>query len=237
MDIINLMYKIQSENSPPQLVYLPHAEKESLYEIDLSTRTINGPTFLSVLKDHQSETVYFKMDRYYDHMDLASTHCIIYYTTPDQNSHIYIVPFFDIETGNETLYDQNNQQYTIPKIIFPWLIDGIATSQAGSVEYCIQFFKFDQNSEELTYTLTTLPTKGQILHGLPVNDISNQEYEVVLQTDLTALVDKIRSDEEINGLNTSQMMTLRSVLEAVSNLYDSAKGLRWLDLSARRDTF
>lgn len=217
MNILDLMYQIQ-ESSPPQIIYLPKNETQERYSIDLTTRTIKSPQFLSVLKDHRSETVYFEMDRYYDYMDLATTTCIIYYITPDQQSHIYVVPFYDIEAANEVMYDKDNNSYIHRKIVFPWLIDGAATQFSGTIEYCIQFFKIDSETKEVLYQLTTQSTKSQILHGL---DPSSQEYgDISMDDDLSAEMDKL----------VKKGATLRSILEAVSNLYDSAGGPYWLVL-------
>ena len=51
--------------------------RETIYDINLDTRIIDSPKFIGVEKDHAAETIYFKVDRYYDYMDLANTICII----------------------------------------------------------------------------------------------------------------------------------------------------------------
>ena len=83
-------------NNRPTIAVLPSTEK--VYDIDLKTRQIETPEYLSVEHDHKSETVYFKVDRFYDYMDLAQTTCIIQYIAADQKARIYVVPFFDITT-------------------------------------------------------------------------------------------------------------------------------------------
>jgi hypothetical protein len=57
---------------------------KTVYDIDLDTREITAPKFLGVLKDHSSETIYFRINRFHDFMDLANVACIIQYTTPDR---------------------------------------------------------------------------------------------------------------------------------------------------------
>jgi hypothetical protein len=64
----------------PSNVFLPYAH--NIYDIDLNTRTIRGPSVLSVQRDHKSEIIYFKVDRYFDYMDLSNTVCIIEYIVP-----------------------------------------------------------------------------------------------------------------------------------------------------------
>ena len=83
--------------NPPIYAMLPSAE--NIYNIDASTREVDAPKFLSVEKDHKSETVYFIVDRFVDYMDLATTCCAITYTNVNAGiSRINHVPFYDIYT-------------------------------------------------------------------------------------------------------------------------------------------
>ena len=161
---------IQAKN-PPSNVYLPYVN--NIYDIDLNTRTIYGPSVLSVQRDHKSEIIYFKIDRYFDYMDLSTTICIIEYIIPgDVNRipHIYIVPYYDtykfIKEG---------------KMIFPWAIGGAATEKDGILEYAIRFYKIDNSTGEsiLAYNLNTLPTSSQILRNIESDgEIMKAEYNI-----------------------------------------------------------
>jgi hypothetical protein len=153
-DFKSQLYLIQSQN-PPSLVLFP--ETKTIYDIDLDSRTITGPEILSVSRDHKAETVYFRIDRFRDYMDLSNTACVIQYKTPDGKQYLYPVPFYDVITEKE------NQ-----KMIFPWCIDGMATSQKGTVQYSVRFFIVEERSEEYTYlyNLSTIPAKGEVLHGM-----------------------------------------------------------------------
>ena len=63
------MVDVNPYNNVPILsIILPSDERT--FDVNLSTRTINVPTFLSVAKDHRAETVYFLVDRYYEYKDL-----------------------------------------------------------------------------------------------------------------------------------------------------------------------
>jgi hypothetical protein len=67
--------------------------------VDLATRTIDTPKFLSVVKDHNSSTIYFRVKRFHHFIDLSKMTCIIQYTTlRDNKTNIYAVPFYDIVT-------------------------------------------------------------------------------------------------------------------------------------------
>ena len=55
----DLLYRIQDENKPSLAVLLPSNEK--IYEIDMNSRKIEAPKYLSVELDHRAETIYFKV--------------------------------------------------------------------------------------------------------------------------------------------------------------------------------
>lgn len=182
-DFKSQLYIIQSQN-PPSLVLFP--ETKRIYDIDLDTRTIEGPELLSVSRDHKAETIYFRVDRFRDYMDLSNTACVVQYVTPDGGVHIYPVPFYDIMT------EKHNK-----KMIFPWCIDGAATSMQGIVSYSIRFFIVEEKSEEYNYlyNLGTMVTTGEVLHGMNVSelstdfDISAEGYEHLL-----TLISEIKRD-------------------------------------------
>ncbi len=159
---LHLAY-IQSNNAPT-IASLPSAE--NVYEVDLQTRQIDSPEYLSVTKDHQSETIYFKVNRFYDYMDLAETVCIVQYITPDNKARIYPVPFYDIYT-----YAHED------KMLFPWCVDAGATAVPGTIQYSIRFYKVDAVEDRFTYNLNTMPAKTKILKGMEVQEM-NEEYNL-----------------------------------------------------------
>lgn len=76
----SLLYRIQDPNlfnraygEPPTLM----PADEPTLKINLNERTIEAPEFLSVKYDHHAETVFFEVDRYYEHIDLARTTCVV----------------------------------------------------------------------------------------------------------------------------------------------------------------
>lgn len=147
----------------PAVAYLPDS-KIHCY-IDLETRTIDAPDFLSVASDHVSETVYFTVNRYYQHMDLTETTCIIQYINANGKSHLYCVPFYDIWSAPEP-----------DTMIFPWCIDGHATEAAGEVQFVVKFIKVDETGK-VVYSLNTSLAKSQILHGMP-DTFKPEDYEL-----------------------------------------------------------
>lgn len=180
MDSLELenLYEISSQN-PPSMAELPGANENNICIVDLRTRKIASPEFLSVIKDHKAEVLYFVVDRFYDYMDLSTTTCLVQYSTKS-GDYIYIVPYFDIY----------NQTFGRNKMIIPWNIDGSATRDSGTIKYSLRFYKIDGENREakLVYNLNTLPAESKILKGLDVDPLNKEEidfeteaYEQIMQ--------------------------------------------------------
>jgi hypothetical protein len=95
------------------------------------------------------------MDRYYDHMDLAQTNCVVQYVSNGE-SYVYAVPFCDITT-----YEG--------KMIIPWTISLSATKNSGNIKYFIKFYlleKTNDNQTKIIYSLNTTPATSTILKTL-----------------------------------------------------------------------
>ena len=149
----DLLYRIQDENKPSLAVLLPSNEK--IYEIDMNSRKIEAPKYLSVELDHRAETIYFKVGRYYDNIDLANMTCVVQYINAKGEGRVYPVPFYDVET-----YADENM------MLFPWCIDGEATKASGNVTYSVRFYDIDESATYMRYNMSTLPSKIEVLHGI-----------------------------------------------------------------------
>lgn len=173
------LWLIQQNNFPRKAI-LPFAE--TIYSVDMKTRIIDSPSFLSVQKDHKAESIYFSVPRYVDYMDLAETACIIQYTLANGTTGIYAVPFYDITTQND---------YGNERILLPWLLDGKATSVSGTIEYAIRFFIIDDSGQKFLYNISTIPAKSKILYGMDIiGDNKDKEFDI-LPSDYEVLLDKI----------------------------------------------
>lgn len=157
-----LLYDLQKHNKTPLLAHLLPNEHQ-IHEIDLKSRTINVPQFLSVRYDHNAEVVYFKCDRYFEGVDLADTVCVIQYINADGDQGIYWVPYYDIYH-----YDISDTDpiITTPKILIPWSIGGLATITAGTIQFSVRFYLINDETKKFIYNLSTKPAEGEILHGL-----------------------------------------------------------------------
>ena len=153
-----LLWKIQDQNPPTTALLLPNSEK--MIEVDLNTRLISAPEYLSVATDHRAETVYFVLDRFHDNVDLSTMNCVVELVSADKNgrnqkSGLFAVPFTDKETLSRD-----------ERIIVPWLIQGLATAQTGVITYSLKFYQISQNdNSKFSYVLNTQPAKSNILEG------------------------------------------------------------------------
>ena len=191
MNYKSLLYEIQeasSQGPTTDVIIVP--SNVNLYTVNLNTREINAPEYLSVQHEHHAETVYFLVDRFYDNMDLAQTTCVIQYTTNDE-TYIYLVPYCDVTT-------YPNQ------MIIPWCISGTATQYAGVVKYTMRFYIIDKQSviddndeynaenAQFAYNLSTKPAQSRVMYGLPIDAVfNNEDYQVETNNRLYELLNTI----------------------------------------------
>lgn len=179
-EYLDLLYKIQDENKPSLAILLPGSEK--IFNVDLASRKIEAPEYLSVETDHRSEVIYFRTGRYFDNIDLTNTVCVIQYINAANEGRVYVVPYYDVDTLSET-----------NEMLFPWEIDGEATKVAGDVKYSIRFYVLDSNKvdKKLIYNLSTLAATSKVLHGIKIDP---KELEVPDKNYATTLFDEIAAE-------------------------------------------
>lgn len=102
-EYLQKLWLLYSENTPNKAILLPN--DEIIYEIDLDSRVIKTPSFLSVKKDQAAETIYFLIDRFAGEIDLATTACVIQYKNESGQESFYPVPFYDIFTYSSHVID------------------------------------------------------------------------------------------------------------------------------------
>lgn len=191
---------LQNVNQPAYAL-LPAAKY--IYDIDVTSRTINTAQLVSIEKDHKSETIYFSIDRFVDYMDLSHTCCIIQYNA-NGKTHFYPVPFYDIYTKAKD-----------NKIVFPWCLDYNVTRQSGQVEFNVRFFKVgtritEENAAELilTYNLNTLPGYLTIKKGISELQLSKENEKYLQPSELDILMDYV--DRRMQTLSRKIYWTVAS---------------------------
>lgn len=147
----------QVNESTPEVLKMRLPTTEPIYEIDWDTRQVKAPPFIGVEGDHEAETIYFKMARFYDYMDLADTIGLISFKNAQGDEYWYIIPYYDI--------------YSIPNmIIFPWVIQYPIAAFSGKVSFAFKFIKIDknvtgENGQKLIYELNSRVATTQVLVG------------------------------------------------------------------------
>ena len=167
-------------NRPVLSIILPSDERT--FDVNLSTRTINVPTFLSVAKDHRAETVYFLVDRYYEYKDLAETSCVIEYINAAGEGGFYIVPFYDV-TSYQGYIDtdaEGNDINETEKMLVPWCIDGGVTKTAGPVQFALRFYELDGDTREFKYNIRTQVATAEVLTGMDETALDEKvDYDIM----------------------------------------------------------
>lgn len=188
-EYLDLLYKIQDENKPSLAILLPGDER--IYNVDLTTRTIEAPEYLSVETDHRSEVVYFKCPRYYDAVDLSNTVCVVQYINANKEGRVYAVPYYDIDTFSDT-----------NEMLIPWEVDGEATVAAGNVQYALRFYMLDSRitDKRLVYNLNTLTASSKVLHGIDIDpeelqSSNDKEYIVTYLDEILAISREIANKD------------------------------------------
>lgn len=187
-EYLSKLHLVNSVNTPTIAMLLPSTE--TIYEIDLQTRSVTAPEFLSVATDHYAETIYFKCDRYFDNMDLTDTVCLVQYQNKNANDggHFYAVPFYDTAFYQKPGTSAEDRG----KILIPWCISGDATAAAGPISFAFHFYKLSGQGEEIIYRLNTTPTQSKILHGI---DLDVTEEEQLVSSDYARLVQRLEALE------------------------------------------
>ena len=129
-----------------------------------------------------AETIWFKIDRYFDIQDLA-----------ESGIRIFIQWYVDdsIKGFSESHFRDITSESG--KIIFEWPIDNSITAQAGTVYFSIVFFK-KKNDREYEYMLNTLPAQMTISKGLDIDEnILTADPIDYMNNYLQSLVDSTKS--------------------------------------------
>ncbi len=146
--------------SDPYFLRLPL--DEPFFEINANTRGITVPGELSqvgVVGDKFAEVIFFRMDRYFDAVDLDTRHIYIEWELPDGTRGI----------SRDFLRDTQSEK---DKIIFGWLIDDILTAQTGTIRFAVRFVEWTDRGDEantnaqLLYSFSSLPATISISDSL-----------------------------------------------------------------------
>ncbi len=155
---------------------------EPFFEINANTRTITVPSALSrigVVGDKYAEIVFFKIDRYFDAIDLDTRHIYIEWEAPGENGQTVK------GVSRDFLRDTQSEK---DKIIFGWLIDDTLTAHAGTIRFAVRFVEWITNedsavaSTDLAYSFSSLPAQISVVDSLNYDLFDNSENATMMNT-------------------------------------------------------
>lgn len=179
---LDLLLSVQ-EHSRTMICTVP-TDPTKIVNVNLETREIELAksayySFLSVRKEHYAETIYFRVPRYFDGVDLMSMALVVEYVNAKGNS--YVSPILVRDIATEPGY-----------ILFGWNLHGNATEAAGNLQFALRFFNVNSQSRELCYSLRTKPAVGKILYGVQnYSDTPNSEEGLLNNYALDDVISKI----------------------------------------------
>ena len=150
----------------PKFLRLPL--DEPMFEIDANSRKITVPSEfrsngVSVQNDHLAELIFFKIDRYFDEMDLSNCDININWKMGNKTGKTSrFIKAKDIEPGY---------------VIFGWPIDNEVTEKSGSLTFAVEFNRYDEQSGEVIYSFNTLPVSINIKEGLIIDAVEPKSLD------------------------------------------------------------
>ena len=194
----------------PQVKAITVPSDEPIYEIDLTSRTIKSPTFLSVEKDHTAETIYFIVDRMFGETDLATTTCIVQFINAAGEGRFYPVPFLDTIT-----YSGNNaeKRYVKSYVIYSNYEKGkyyVLNEENNSYE--LSYDAFDENQSYYSYVDQPKMLIPWVIEGEATKVAGPVQYSIrFYKVDASGekitynLNTKVATSKVLNGINEDEM--------------------------------
>lgn len=159
--------KPQDEKYGRKYSILPVMGEDDYFFIDANARTIKVPDAfkkngLGVQGDHTAETIYFKINRYFDAMDLNNTEIYIQWENANGDKGLAKEWVRDIETYDDYM-------------VFGWVLGDKITSVPGILKFSVRFIKTSQSTDAegkviktILYSLNTLTAQAMINSALEV---------------------------------------------------------------------
>lgn len=165
------------------------------FKINANQRSITVPSSfakygVSVTGDQMAETLMFKIDRYFDYTDLATTEIYIQWTNPAGQEGASRITLVDYES--------------IPgQIIFGWpLTDKVTVEGNGLLKFAVRFFIRDSQTKKIKYSLNILPATVSIKQALytdfnndiPIDDPTELFKEAIINGPVTDGIEPLVPD-------------------------------------------
>jgi len=184
---------IRQNSNNYNLLRLPVAEDEPLFEINANTREITVPPIfkqngLTVQGDKLAEIVYFKMARFFDMMDLyLFANDGVTSTNIHNGAHTYIEWYNpsaknpDYQKGVDFAYAMTcDDDY----IYFGWPLADKVSGESGNIQFSVRFLNITGNKIIYNYAtkIASCEIKSTLNFNLSDNSIESQSWEDILYT-------------------------------------------------------
>ena len=169
---------------------------EDHFEINANTRAISIPASfkkngVAVQGDDLAEVLYFKIDRYFDYMDLNNCDIYIQWETPkdaEGKTIKSVSPAYIRDIASEP-----------GKLIFGWALSDAITANSGNLKFSVRFFQWkdtDDGKKTLAYSFSTLTAQVLIQPSINFNP-EKDEYHVDDVAD--RLLERLKNSEIAGG--------------------------------------
>lgn len=195
---------------PTKYTVLPLDEEP--FVINANTRAINIPpdfkkNGIAVQGDDLAEVVYFKVDRYFDAMDLNNCEIYIQWEAPKNAEG-------KIEKGISDIYIKDIESEH-GKIIFGWAISEIITNASGNLKFSVKFLQRN-NDKKIVYSLNTLTAQVAIQPSIGI-DLRKEDYKP--DNANGRLLDRIQESEVVGGAQADTPYFIENI-EVLEDGYD-----------------
>lgn len=213
---ISKLNEIQSSNL--ETLYLQSSDEPRLI-INTNARSITVPSVFSyagVINDHNAETIFFEVDRYFDNVDLNDHTCVIQYINGSGEQDVYPVTMKNLDTEG--------------KIIFAWTISNNVTKVKGTINFAVRFYTLETVGEDndgnplyaFSYNLNTTPASFRILDGLNCDATEVVNHADSFLVMFNQLNDKINEVATINTNVNDTASTVDGLVSAATSAATNA---------------
>lgn len=222
-----------NENEMQEQVYdldYNHPPREDIWDIDSNTRRVYIPPqfrwIVAVQGDHYSEILTFRIDRYFDGVDLSQKTCIVQFLNAGGKAGTYQVQKMDTTTEPG-------------KIIFQWAVDNVATQFSGELQFIIRFYS--TNGKGLyDFTFNTVPRIVLVHEGLDVTDEAEKLYPTILMEWMEIVVKCKYLLENSDAIIQKFIETATQKIDDINDLYNKIHemldGISWDEFIAQVQT-
>ncbi|WP_125140629.1 hypothetical protein [Clostridium transplantifaecale] len=211
-DYIKRLEAIQKSVTPT--IEMINLGTEPLFIINTDTREIAVPPAmhqLGVVSDHNAETIYLQIDRYFDNADLSQKTCVIQYINAASEKHLYPI--------TEKYIDEVKG-----KLTFAWKLSGNVTKASGFISFSVRFYEIENDA--YLYNFNTKTASFMISDGLDIREdisIAPSPTDIII---LVEHLDQVAAQTASDANQTSEdRFRVESLVEsAVQTITDKKDG-------------